>query len=273
MGQSCIPLHTLDSPIDFLDIIPIEECVEYIFKDVHRHDFYEILWFTHISEPDSMQIDFKDYAISKDHFYIIAPGQIHTMNMKGKKGWVLAISKDFFSGIKSPDFQLRYSPISLVVEKDTLDTCYGLIQLVFIEFKKENRFLLMEAYFKALFIHITPYISKSYNLDLNTERMIRLFNLIDENYILHKDTGFYASQFALTEKRINELSKIMTGKTVKQHIQERLILEIKREISYGRKSFKEISYQLAFNEPSYFTRFFKSQTNLSPEEFRSSLNS
>lgn len=274
MGQSFIPLHTLGPHPRLLDIVPIEICIEYFFKEAHRHDFYEILWFTEVGKTkSSMQIDFKNYPIRKNHFYIIAPGEIHTMDMTDKKGRVIGLSKNFFFTIKPQDFPLKYSPMSLSIREDILDSCCKLIELAYREFRKENRPQLLEAYIKALFIQITPYIANNNNMDINTERIIRLLNLIDEHFIQHKDVGFYANKFALTEKRINELSKSMTGKTVKQHIQDRLITEIKREISYGGKSFKEIAYQLAFNEPSYFTRFFKAQTNLSPEEFRMSLNS
>ena len=51
-------------------------------------------------------------------------------------------------------------------------------------------------------------------------------------------------------------------------INERLVLEAKREIGYVRKPIKEISYELGFSEPAYFTRFFGKQTGYAPEDFR-----
>lgn len=74
----------------------------------------------------------------------------------------------------------------------------------------------------------------------------------------------------MTNKKINEICIKGTGKTIKQHLQERLILEIKKEIRLRRKSLKEIAFDLGFNEPAYFTRFFKQHTTLTPKEFRDS---
>nr|WP_255489373.1 helix-turn-helix transcriptional regulator [Dysgonomonas sp. 216] len=69
-------------------------------------------------------------------------------------------------------------------------------------------------------------------------------------------------------KKVNELCKRGTGRTVKQHLQDRLILEIKKEIRLGDKNLKEIAFNLGFNEPAYFTRFFKQHTAVTPTDFR-----
>ena len=92
--------------------------------------------------------------------------------------------------------------------------------------------------------------------------------LIDDNYISHRETDFYSEKFGVTNKKLNLACLKGTGKTIKQHLQERLILEIKREISLGEKNLKEISFSLGFSEPAYFTRFFKKHTSLTPREFR-----
>ncbi|MDL2256864.1 helix-turn-helix transcriptional regulator, partial [Bacteroidales bacterium OttesenSCG-928-I14] len=67
---------------------------------------------------------------------------------------------------------------------------------------------------------------------------------------------------------LNKLSISGTGKTVKQHLQDRLLLEAKKEIRLNNKSLKEIAFDLGFNEAAYFSRFFKKQTSLSPLQFR-----
>jgi hypothetical protein len=52
---------------------------------------------------------------------------------------------------------------------------------------------------------------------------------------------------------------------------ERIILEAKREINFGKLTFKEIAFELGFADPAYFSRFFKVQTGMSAEQFKASL--
>ncbi len=51
-------------------------------------------------------------------------------------------------------------------------------------------------------------------------------------------------------------------------IHQRLILEAKRLLLHSTISAKEVAYSLNFNDPSYFSRFFKTNTGFSPEGFR-----
>ena len=99
-------------------------------------------------------------------------------------------------------------------------------------------------------------------------RLQMLLDSIENNFRRQRKADFYANELSLSAKRLNELTRESFGKTISQMINERLILEAKREIGYIRKPIKEISYELGFTEPSYFTRFFGKQTGYAPEDFR-----
>ena len=58
------------------------------------------------------------------------------------------------------------------------------------------------------------------------------------------------------------------GKSVRGVIQERCILESKRLLAYSDLSVSEISDELGFDDPNYFTRFFKLKTKNNPGKFR-----
>ena len=91
--------------------------------------------------------------------------------------------------------------------------------------------------------------------------------LINDHFINERNTSFYAQQLGLTNKKLNLISLKHTGKTIKQLLLERLVLETKKEIYLGKKNLKEITFNLGFNAPSYFTRFFKKYTGITPTEF------
>lgn len=256
----------------FITISTIEDSKEYENPDIHRHDRYEIIWFTDVSEDDVMLIDFIEYPIFKDCFYLVVAGQLHSLNRKGKKGWVFSLSKSFYYAVSPIEMQNRsLFAINSIYNQQKCNLCDTMTKLILEEYNGSCRYLLLESYVKALFIHLTPIFEKNQKNNQETSdfnRISSFLDLIEANYIDHREVEFYASHLSLSAKGLNDFSRKMTGKTVKQHLQERLLLEMKREICFGHTPFKDISYHLGFNEPSYFSRFFKAQTGQTPEEFR-----
>lgn len=125
----------------------------------------------------------------------------------------------------------------------------------------------MEAYFRALFIHMGPILDKNPIVG-KKRKAADLLDLIEDNYIAHREVAFYSELMKMSDKATNDVAKTVLGKTVKDLINDRLVLEIKRGIASAQESFKELAFSLGFNEPSYFTRFFKQQTGFSPEKYR-----
>ena len=58
------------------------------------------------------------------------------------------------------------------------------------------------------------------------------------------------------------------GKTITRLVHDRLLLEAKRELVYGNLSIKDIGYILGFEDPSYFSRFFKKYTGIEASKFK-----
>ncbi|WP_435357893.1 helix-turn-helix domain-containing protein [Emticicia sp. SJ17W-69] len=71
---------------------------------------------------------------------------------------------------------------------------------------------------------------------------------------------------------LSGLLKALTGKSTQEHIQDRLIEKAKEVLSTTDFSVSEIAYQLGFEYSQSFSKLFKSKTNLSPLQFRSSFN-
>lgn len=76
-----------------------------------------------------------------------------------------------------------------------------------------------------------------------------------------------AHRLNTTELKLTELAKLHTGKTAQNVIYGLIISEAKRKLQYEGKSIKEISFDLGFNDPYYFSKFFKNHTLLSPSEY------
>ena len=69
-------------------------------------------------------------------------------------------------------------------------------------------------------------------------------------------------------KQLNRVARENTGKTVKELIDDRLILECKRLLAFSHHSICDISTILGFDEATNMTKFFKRHTNITPKQFR-----
>jgi AraC family transcriptional regulator, transcriptional activator of pobA len=129
------------------------------------------------------------------------------------------------------------------------------------------------ALLKRLIIDITKLARSSYIPDprLQGEKLdiLRQFNLLVEaNFCTEHSVSFYAQQLNKSPKTLSNLFPQYNQKTPLQIIQDRIITEARRLLSYTDKTVKQITYDLGFEDPAYFSNFFKRYTSLSPAEFR-----
>lgn len=267
MNSNSITTHQLTTSSFFLEAI--ENADEETFDGIHRHDFFELIWFTKAVKSSSVNIDFITYDVVDNMLCILSPGQIFQMEYSGEQGYVMAFSKTLFDELTFSIFQQNETGSPQLLAKDSIESLHTLMGLIKKEKQESNRIILLKSYLTSFLIHILSAHSDKDSNDLN--RINRLIKLIDEHYLQQKDSTFYASYFNITPKRLNEISKKLRNATIKELLAERTLLEAKREINFGKLSIKEIAYKLGFKEPAYFSRYFKSKTGMTTSEFKASL--
>ncbi|MGV3603650.1 MAG: helix-turn-helix domain-containing protein [Dyadobacter fermentans] len=267
--RSEFPLHDMGDA--FFAMATIEGGDEHFFNGVHRHDFYEVLWFTDVKQEQAHYIDFNRHSIEPNQVFLLLPDQVHSMDRRDKCGFLMAISKDFFERLIGNDiFRLfQYSTnFSVTIPDCRLPVLNTLLDLVRTEYDSAKRPAILESYLRSWLLHCIDLQKEAGEPAPRDSRLQILLESIENNYRRQRRADFYANELSLSAKRLNELTRGSFGKTISQMINERLILEAKREIGYVRKPIKEISYELGFSEPAYFTRFFGKQTGYTPEDFR-----
>jgi AraC family transcriptional regulator, transcriptional activator of pobA len=99
-------------------------------------------------------------------------------------------------------------------------------------------------------------------------RIEDLRRLVDRHFRQERQIAFYAEKLAMTPDRLNDHVKRATGVTAGHLIRQRVLTEAKRQLVFTTQSIHEIAYDLAFSDPSHFTRFFRKQTGMTPQAFR-----
>lgn len=106
-------------------------------------------------------------------------------------------------------------------------------------------------------------------LDNEQIDVVRKFNvLVDTHYKTKRKVSDYAELLFKSPKTLSNLFALYNQKSPQQIILERLALEAKRLIRFTNKQNQEIAYELGFNDPAHFSRFFKKMTNHSPTKYR-----
>jgi len=96
----------------------------------------------------------------------------------------------------------------------------------------------------------------------------RFRQMVNKLYIDSKNVGEYAKRLNVTPNYLTTTVKQNTGKTPKDIIQKRVFLESKNMLAYSTLDIAEIAYQLNFQEPTHFTRFFRKFSGTTPNKFR-----
>lgn len=98
--------------------------------------------------------------------------------------------------------------------------------------------------------------------------VVRFFRLLEQHCYRERQVIFYADALSVTIGHLNRIVKLVTGKTVKQYIDQAIILEMKFLLQDNNLTISEIMDALHFNNLSFMGKFFKRHTGMSPTEYR-----
>lgn len=101
---------------------------------------------------------------------------------------------------------------------------------------------------------------------------LRLFlkfcDMVEAHFRDHLTLSDYASRLAITEARLNDICRRMAQRPSKEIVHERVLQEARRLLRFSAVPVSEISYQLGFADPAYFSRFFTKRAGVPPSQFR-----
>lgn len=101
------------------------------------------------------------------------------------------------------------------------------------------------------------------------EELFKQFiQMIHEHCTRQREVSFYADKLCISPRYLSTIVQSVTGTTAKNIIDRHVILEIKAMLKSTALSVQEISHRLHFPDQSFFGRYFKKHTGMSPLEYR-----
>ena len=249
----------------------------------HLHHFYSIFW---ILEGQAVHAtDFVEYIVEKDTILFVPPGLKHRLVLDDLAGgYSILFNEEFVRYNRKEykpfkEYQLFNNPefkSMIRVEEGERTKFTNLINLMFAEiqqpdaYSQEMVFNLLQLFLlESMRVFETQYHPIEYvENDNNINSIIRFKKLIEENYIKEKSVSAYAEMLNMNPSCLNEVAKKSTGITAGEMIRNRIIDETKQKLFATDQSGKEIAYELGFEDPSYFSRFFKKYTGYTLKAFR-----
>ena len=247
----------------------------------HRHNFYTVL--LTIKAKGKHIIDFNEYELSNNQIFFINPGQVHQLVEKGPSiGYIIVFNNQFLANNNIP--QCFISDLNLFnVYSETPPLSYDNGDLAQLKYFCEEMLALDNSNIKYQYQSIGAYLKlfliKCNNictLDSGHTQLVEAGNtklksfkdLLNQHFKEWHAVSQYADALNVTSDHLNRVVKSLTGKSAKEHIQERIVIAAKRLLYFSDHSSKEIAYKLGFSEPAYFSQFFKKYIGVSPSQFR-----
>lgn len=242
----------------------------------HTHDFYLVVYI----EKGSGQhiIDFKSYEIQPNQLFFLSPGQVHHWDLSADiTGYTFFFEGPFFSALYAhrlfdyPFFHTLQHRPELVFE-GTYAPISHLFADAFACYRANTH--PREGMLQAYLYLILEHAQRHYKWEMISEfpgyfQKIRQFEqLINLHFLEDREVRDFANRMHLTPNYLNSICKTYLNKTASQLIQERVLVEAQRLLVHTDLSVKEVSYHLRFKDTSYFSRFFRKMSGLSPLEFK-----
>lgn len=263
-------------------IFPFED--QRHFDHVQRNNYYSLVWFTH--GEAKMNCDFSSHQFTAHSLFAFTPYQPFMVSEGNNvRGVALQFHPDFFCIHKHQAevacqgvlFNNIYHPPLVSVDQTAAATFSMLLEQMQTEMQHPAlaQHELLVSYLKIFLITASrlkteqdPLLAKKPLGPKEPFILQSLKDAIEKDFKTKHSASDYANDLNISTKALAKLTKIHFNKTVTDLISERIIIEAKRELYLTNKAIKEIAYDLGYQDEYYFSRFFKTNAEVSPQMYR-----
>ncbi|KXH79699.1 AraC family transcriptional regulator [Chryseobacterium kwangjuense] len=247
----------------------------------HRKDHYLVILVRKGGQARQW-IDMKQYSLQDNTLHFLSPGQLIVKEESAKITSVgVGFTPEFLSmnhHASLADLPLLRNPHdarALTMSDADIVFTEDLFAKIAIEYKQpgEWQHRMLISYLSVLLTYLSRLYSEQHKAtEISPERtLLKNFQAkVNESFRELHEVSDYAAKLNISAGHLSEVVKVQSGKSAIKHIHERITLEARRLLFHSSHSLKEIAFSLGFSDPSYFNRFFKRETGLTPSDYRTS---
>lgn len=236
-----------------------------------RLDFHSI--YLGIRGRGTLVVDFTPVPIGVGRVTVVARGRVeHLTPARGLDAWILLVSPEFLTDslrLLAPTWE---QPSIELDAGDRRDIAALIDQLAAEQARPLDAVQppLLASLLRAILLRLERRVPTG---PTATPELERFFTILERDCQTTRSVDHYARATGISTRRLGELLHEHLGKSTKQIVDERVILEQKRLLAHTQLSVKELAERTGFAEPSNLVKFFRHHTGKTPLEFRRNLPS
>lgn len=254
------------------------------FDHIQRLSYFSLLWI--MEGSGELKADFSEYKFGEQVLLAFSPYQPFMISKASNiKGVVINFHSDFFCILKHHKevscngilFNNIYNPPITSIDTASASTLKMVIEQMKAEMQNTAlaQYELLISYLKIFLITVSRLKAEQQpdatKVSSNNKEPFILQNLkdaIEQHFRTKHSASNYADLLNITPKALAKMTKSHFNKTLTNLIAERIIMEAKRELYLTNKPIKEIASELGYDDEHYFSRFFKTNADVSPQLYR-----
>lgn len=241
---------------------------------IHRDDHY--IFIVQQTGTFRWEVDFAGIHLSGASLLFIAPGQVHRhLAQKKAAGWLLFVAPERVNTLCRDIFDTHLHARQQVPlpAADAVFTLFPVLQQLLLPENTPLKTELIHSLTDTLVGMIASKIIQTHNTaNILGSRRYRIAadfkQLVRERYKDLKQVQGYASLLNITPLYLNETLKQITGFPASYWIRQEILIEAKRLLHYTDIDVRQIAYELGYEDPAYFSRFFRHNAGIPASDFR-----
>lgn len=231
-----------------------------------------------------LHVNFNSYNLRKGAVITLFPNDVVRASQVSADYMVEMLRYDA-SLLREASLQLEHTVYSQLrkdrcrgdspVVVDIINTMFTLLKIYFRQKECQCLDQLVLLQLKAFFLGFHDYLQRFPDgkpAEAGSRRVRELFdkfmNTLEKGYRESRDVSYFASMLHITPKYLNTIVQRVTGHNAKTVIDHYAVLQLKLTLKSTTLSIKEVAWQHHFSDVSFFCRYFKQHTGLTPQQFK-----